>query len=30
MTTSILDPEVVRLIEIANRLEHRYIDDINV
>ncbi len=27
MTTRIHDPEVTRLVEIANRLEHRYIDD---
>ena len=30
MATRIQDPEVVRLIEIANRLEHRYLDDVNI
>ena len=30
MSDQIHDPEVMRLVEIANRLEHRYIDDINI
>ena len=30
MTTQIHDPEVLRLVEIANRLEYRYIDDSNI
>ena len=30
MTARIHDPEVIRLIEIANRLEHRYIDDSDI
>ena len=30
MSLQIHDPEVMRLVEIANRLEYRYIDDMNV
>ncbi len=30
MSTQIHDPEVIWLVEIANRLEHRYIDDSSI
>lgn len=30
MSSQIHDPEVMRLVEITNRLEYRYIDDMNV